>query len=229
MISQRKTLGLSQTDIAKLLNVSRPIIAKIEKGEKTLTSEQKSKLEKYFNSMAETQQDFRVNVPHKNIEKFKQVFLYVLEKVGAKPNVGLTVIYKLLYFIDFDYYERFEEQLMGLTYFKNDFGPTPKEFKAVVDEMIAAGEVEKVKSTYFKYEQEKFLPIQSPNLCLLNGAELEMVDSVLERYGDKTATQLSDISHRDTPWRATKDNQDIDYELAFYRPDEFSVGLPETL
>ena len=45
----------------------------------------------------------------------------------------MTVLYKLLYFIDFDYYEKFEEQLVGATYIKNHFGPTPVEFKKIVD------------------------------------------------------------------------------------------------
>ena len=41
------------------------------------------------------------------------------KKSAAKSNVGMTVLYKLLYFIDFDYYEKFEEQLIGATYIKN--------------------------------------------------------------------------------------------------------------
>jgi len=43
------------------------------------------------------------------IEKFKEVLLYILGKVGSKPNIGQTVLYKLLYFIDFNYYEKYEE------------------------------------------------------------------------------------------------------------------------
>ena len=53
----------------------------------------------------------RINVPQKNFQKFKEVLIYILNSVGAKPNIGETVIYKLLYFIDFDYYEKHEEQL----------------------------------------------------------------------------------------------------------------------
>lgn len=65
--------------------------------------------------------DIRISIPENNIEKFKQVFLYILSKVGAKPNVGQTVLYKLLYFIDFDYYELYEKQLMGLSYIAKRF------------------------------------------------------------------------------------------------------------
>ena len=61
----------------------------------------------------------------------------------------MTVLYKLLYFIDFDYYEKFEEQLVGATYIKNHFGPTPVEFKKIVESMESKGELETVKSKYF--------------------------------------------------------------------------------
>ena len=34
------------------------------------------------------------------IEKFISTFLYVLSEVGGKPNIGETVLHKLMYFID---------------------------------------------------------------------------------------------------------------------------------
>ena len=142
---------------------------------------------------------------------------------GAKSNVGETVLYKLLYFIDFDFYEKYEEQLMGLTYIKNTHGPTPREFKLVVDEMVSEGLVDKVSSKHFTYTQKKYLPVVKPDLKLLNAAELAMVDSVLDRYSDHSAAQLSQLSHDDTPWQMAGDKENIEYEYAFYRPERFSV------
>lgn len=223
MLNRRKDFGVSQEEIARVLGLSRPTIVKIEKGERALSAEEEVTLNTFFEGLTGDISTMRINIPQKNIDKFKQVLLYVLERVGARPNVGMTVLYKLLYFIDFDYYEKHEEQLMGLTYFKNTYGPAPREFKLVIDELIAAGEVEEVKSTFFKREQKKYLPRKTANLRILNGEELEMIDSVLDRYADRTATELSEMSHRDTPWKVAEDNEDLEYEHAFYRPDEFSV------
>jgi uncharacterized phage-associated protein len=50
-----------------------------------------------------------------------------------------------------------------------------------------------------------------------------MIDSVLARYGDMTAAQLTSISHEDTPWAVANDGEDIDYEHVFYRPEKLSV------
>ena len=79
--------------------------------------------------------------------------LYILEKVGGKSNVGMGVLYKLLYFIDFDYYEKYEDQLVGATYIKNHFGPTPVEFIKLAKQMMDQDELEEVKSKYFEKEQ----------------------------------------------------------------------------
>ncbi len=221
---KRTKFDISQEELAQIIGISRPTLRKIEKGERKLKKAEAEKIEKFFESLELDSSQMRINIPQKNIKKFEQVLLYILEKVGAKPNVGLTVLYKLLYFMDFDYYEKYGEQLMGLTYFKNHHGPTPKEFLKVVEDLKSKEKLEEVKSVFFNREQKKYLPRVEADLSVLNGRELEMIDDVLRRYSDKTASELSEMTHRDTPWKVTKNQQDIDYELAFYRSDEFSVG-----
>lgn len=167
--------------------------------------------------------DIRIAIPQRNKEKFKEVLLYILNKVGAKANVGKTVIYKLLYFIDFDFYELFEEQLMGLKYIKNKYGPTPLGFDNLIEEMEKAKELETVHSSSFSHAQQKYLPHREANLDVLTAKELKHINMVLDKHSDKTADQLSEFSHRDVPWIGTKDKQVIDYESVFYRTPETSV------
>lgn len=229
----REQYGMSQAELAKRLEMSRPTLIKVEKGERLLSRDEEEKIAEIFD-MAEGHpsgptDDVRISIPQKNVEKFKQVFLYVLEKTAGRPNVGMTVLYKLLYFIDFDYFEKYEEQLMGLTYIKNHHGPTPREFVKVVEEMKEVGEIEEVKSRYFTFEQRKFLPHQHADLSSLSAQEIAMVDSVLARYADKSATELSALSHEDTPWIAAEDGKDIEYDHVFYRPEKLSVKQYEAL
>lgn len=168
-------------------------------------------------------EDIRISIPQKNVAKFKEVFLYILSKVGAKPNVGKAVIYKLLYFIDFDYYELHEEQLMGLEYIKNTYGPTPLDFEEMCAEMISAGEIEKIESDFFYKHQTKYLPHREPNLDLLTAKELKHIDLTLDKHSDKTANQLSEFSHMDVPWIGAEEKKPISYEAVFYRTPETSV------
>ncbi len=141
----------------------------------------------------------------------------------TKTNVGETVLYKLLYFIDFDFYEKYEEQLIGATYIKNYHGPTPIEFKPIVEEMGKKGEIEKVRSKYFQYDQKKYLPRRKPDLSRLNAQEIKHIDEVLARLSNKNAQELSDYSHNDVPWITTEDGKPIEYEAVFYRSRKTSV------
>lgn len=247
ILEQRKKHNLTQDFLASKIGVSRPTYVQIEQGGRDLTITEARKLSGIFGIIfddfvqgndtsatveikkavkktKEEKREMRISVPRKNLEKFKEVLLYVLSKVGGKPNVGEAVVYKLLYFIDFDFYEKFEEQLIGATYIKNHYGPTPVEFKTIIDEMIKNGEMVKVEGKYFNYPQRKYLPIREPDLTKLKDArELRHIDEVIARLGDKNATELSEYSHEDTPWIVAKENQPLDYEAVFYRTPKTSV------
>jgi len=240
----REYKGISQQELAKLLGVSRPTVSQIESGERKISAVELVKLAEIFNISVEGLLDFkkepkvileeskkrkslkkqtRINVPQKNLEKFREVLLYILNKIGSKSNIGETVIYKLLYFIDFDFYEKYEEQLIGATYVKNNYGPTPAEFTEIVNKMIEEREIEKVKSEYFTYPQIKYLPLRRPDLSKLKANEVEVIDQVLDKLSDMNAAQISEYSHNDVPWLITEDKEPIEYEAVFYRKSPYSV------
>ena len=173
----------------------------------------------------------RISVPREQIKKFKEVFLYIIQKAGGKPNIGQTAIYKLLYFIDFDYYEKYEEQLIGARYMKNTHGPTPVAFKKILTELEQEGKVEEIKSKFYKYDQTKYLinPAVTPDLSVLSAQELAHIDWEIDRLSSLTAKQLSDLSHLDTPWKVAREKDELDYEYVFYRPKETSVREYEPL
>lgn len=244
----RKEKDFSQSYLAKQLGISRPTFVLIEQGRRDLSISQARELAKLFGMtlgdflagkeppktkviLEKTKKEpktettgIRINVPQKNIEKFKEVLLYVLQKVGAKPNIGETALYKLLYFIDFDFYEKYEEQLIGATYIKNKYGPTPIEFEKIIKDMEKKKEIEKVKSKYFTREQKKYIPLRKPNLTKLKDArELDHINDVLARLSDKNAKELTEYSHQDIPWITAKVGRPLEYEAVFYRTHKTSV------
>jgi len=166
--------------------------------------------------------------PKANPAKLREVLLYILEKVGAKPNIGETVLYKLLYFIDFDYYEKYGQSITGLTYVRNHFGPTPGlTFKEVVEGLKQSDELEVIETKFFSNNQRKYLPTKSIELELLSAKELDHINQELARLSDKNATELSDLSHKDTPWRIAKQGGPISYRDVFYRTDLTAVTEPQ--
>lgn len=239
----RDGLGISQGELASLIKIDRTSLSQIENDKRHLKDEEIVQLSKIFNIKADQLLGIepipdivlekndasdnivkpRISVPAKNIKKFKEVLLYVLSKVGAKPNVGETVLYKLLYFIDFNYYEKYEEQLTGATYIKNFHGPTPREFIKIVADMIEKKELEKITSKCFEFNQKKYLPLRTPDLSILNANEIKLIDDVLDKLSNLNAANISDYSHKDVPWVVTPQGKTIDYESVFYRTAPYSV------
>jgi uncharacterized phage-associated protein len=167
----------------------------------------------------------RISVPHLQVDKFKNVLLYLLERCAGKPNVGETVLYKLLYFIDFNYYEIYEEQLTGATYRKLPFGPVPQKLDSIINRMIDQNQLQRVKSVYYNLPQTRYLPLVKANLTILKASEKEVIDRVIEQMSDWSAAAISNYSHKDLPWEVTEEGKDIHYELAFYREAPYSVRV----
>lgn len=241
--TKRKALGLSQEDVASTLGISRPTYIQMEKGLRKPTPSQKAilsrvldvsneKVERYSEEIKPAVEDTDVlprEIPRENVEKFKQTLLYILNKVGSKPNVGQTALYKLLYFIDFDYYEKFEEQLIGAIYIKNTYGPTPISFAKIVRDMQRDRKIVEVKSEHFGYDQTKYIPAVEADVSILSGRELKHIDDEIQRLAHMSAKELSELSHIDTPWKVAGEKEILDYEHVFYRPEETSVREYEQL
>jgi len=250
LIRLRKNAGLSQADVASRLKVARATYLVLENGKTSPSLEQINRLADIFQvAPAVLIQDAQVEEPaevkkiqleeqsedikpreviREKVESLREALLYILDKIGAKPNVGETALYKLLYFIDFDYYEKTGRSITGLRYIKNHYGPSPAmTFKSVVEAMETNSELEIVETKFFGHKQKKYLPGVKPELKNLNADEIKHIDKELARLSDKTGRELSNLSHRDMPWLATKDGQTIDYQLAMYRTTETSVKEPE--
>lgn len=245
----RLKFDFSQDYLAKKIGLSRPTYMQMEKGERDITITEAQMLAEIFgmtlmdflsdttllekevvleterNKEKKSENEIRISVPIKNQKKFKTVLAYILKKVGGKPNIGMTAIYKLLYFIDFDYYEKFEEQLMGAVYIKNYYGPTPIMFTKIVEEMKAKNEIEEVKSKFYNREQRKYFlnPEYEIDLTQLSAQEIKHIDWELRRLADKTAKELSELSHEDMPWRVAKIGEQVQYNGVFYRDEKLSV------
>jgi transcriptional regulator with XRE-family HTH domain len=246
IIDLRKLKGLSQEDLAKGVKISRSSLTQIELGNRSVDVLELQRLSqvlefslddfmsKDFSAVQELEEkqeknskkeEERISVPTLQVEKFKNVLLYILERCAGKPNVGETVLYKLLYFSDFNYYELHEEHLTGAKYRKLPFGPVPQKLDRIIHQMIEDGQLQRVKTTYHGKVQKRYLPLEKADLTRLKGSEKEVIDRVIEQMSDWSAAMISDYSHKDLPWDVTEEGKEISYELAFYRELPYSVRV----
>ncbi len=239
----RKQKDYSQEDLSKILQIPRSSVAQIELGKRNLLVTELIKLSEAFGFSLDkflsmeyksktkieaveepvpVMQEMRVSVPILKEKKMRNILLYILERCGGKPNVGETVLYKLLYLSDFNFYEVYEEHLTGILYRKLPFGPVPQKLEPVIIKMIEKGELQRFKTEYHGYLQTRYIPLIKSDLKEMTAAEKYIIDRVIDRFSDWPASAISDYSHKDMPWKATEDGDIIDYELAFYRESPFS-------
>jgi transcriptional regulator with XRE-family HTH domain len=243
----RKSKGYSQDELAKLINISRPSLTQIELGNRNLSVIDLRNIAEILSVSIDNilsldyiieeidipaaedlkNQELRISKPVLDIEKMKNVLLYILRKCAGKPNVGETLLYKLLYFSDFNYYEIYEEHLTGAEYRKLPFGPVPHNLDSIINQMIENKMIDRFKTEYHGYPQTRYIPLINPNLKNLRASEKDIIDKVINQYSDWSASALSDYSHKDMPWLASKNGETIDYELAFYREYPYSARTYE--
>lgn len=240
----RKFKGLSQEDLARSIKISRPSLAQIELGNRGINILEFQKLSQVLvfsfddflsNQFVENfeisnevesksqKKEERIPKPNLQIAKFKNILLYILERCAGKPNVGEPVLYKLLYFCDFNHYELYEEHLTGAEYRKLPYGPVPQQINPIIHQMIDQGKLLRVKTEFQGNPQTRYLPLEKADLTQFRASEKEVIDRVLEQMSDWSDVSLSNYVQKDMPWVATKDGEPIDYELVFYREAPFSI------
>ena len=152
-----------------------------------------------------------------NKEKFKIALHYIIYKCGFRNTVGRTVLHKLLYFSDFNYFEFYKESITDEEYRNMERGPVPIHFESAIEELVNENKVRlgkrrlpcgKVMNRYFS--------VTEPEIDL-NEEELNVINQVIKDLSHMNGKQIGEYSLADEPAKITEDNEIIDYDLVFSR------------
>lgn len=223
----REEKGVSQDQFSKAIGLSRVAVSEVERGNRGVDSVELVKIAGFFNISTDAMLSDDKPGKFVGIEnnfkfepnKLKNIILYILEKCGGKPNLGETVLYKLLYFIDFDNFETTGKPMTGLNYVNRQFGPVPatKEYCAVIEQMQSAGKLKIFSQEYYGLIQKRYVALTNYEEESLGLKEIRIIDSVISRLSDMSARKIEDYVHEDAPWKLTKEKQTIPYCLVFDR------------
>jgi len=230
----REDMKINQAELAKKMGFSRPTITHIEAGKRDLEILELIKFAKIFkiDPASFLHDNERAKIKTKNInklhnfifhpEKLKNLILYILEKCGGKPNLGETVLYKLLYFCDFDNYEINGTSITGMNYVKLQFGPVPqaKEYKLVINKMIKNNDLKIITQKYHGMLQKRYIAMRESNQ--ISDQEKIIINEVIFKYSDMNARSIENFVHGDAPWRETGFQEIINYNLVFRREPPYA-------
>lgn len=155
--------------------------------------------------------------------KYQQTILYLCQKLGGEVR-GKKKLAKLLYFVDFDFFEKNQKSLTGDTYKALPMGPFPVALEDITSEMAKKKmiAIEKTEERNGYLPTEIYRCLINPDESILKSEEKEMIDRVAIKYGNLNGKQLEELSHSEAPYIGTELKKEIPYELSFYRGTDFS-------
>lgn len=155
-------------------------------------------------------------------EKYQNAILYLCRQLKGEVR-GKKKLAKLLYFADFDLYEKKQRSITGDVYRALPMGPVPSALEEVTATMV----LEKLLGVSPIEERDGYIPTEvytsltEPDLSVFSDEEKAVLDRVVLRYGHLNGKQLEELSHAEAPYIGTEPRQEIPYELAFYRGTDF--------
>lgn len=154
--------------------------------------------------------------------KYKSVILYLANKLGGEVR-GKKKLAKLLYFVDFDFFEKYEKPITGDVYGALPMGPFPRSLDKIVAALVRdhSIEVNSIEDRPGLLPTEVYSAKERPDVSVFDRKEIEILDRVVSKYGHLNGKQLEDLTHAEAPYIGTDLNKDIAYELSFYRGTDF--------
>lgn len=157
-------------------------------------------------------------------DKLKDAIVFV----AAHPKVrdlGLTKLYKLLYFADAAHLRERGESITGSEYIKYQHGPVPSRGEKLLRNLRREARVEVEKVPYGGVEMMSVRVTASPVWPSLTAGEIETLDAICSDLGADKAATLSHKSHAEPAWVAAAMLEKLSEELMMYGAAEDPDGL----
>jgi len=156
-------------------------------------------------------------------KKYQNAVLYFCQKLKGEVR-GKKKLAKLLYFADFDLYEKIQKSITGDVYRALPMGPVPVALEEITVEMAKKKMlgIKRVEEREGYNATEIYKCLIEPDLSVFDEEEKKMLDRIVVKYGHLNGKQLEELSHAEAPYVGTELRKEIPYELAFYRGTDFS-------
>lgn len=156
----------------------------------------------------------------KKHEKLRELILYISDRSETDERYGSTRLAKTLFYADFLFYTKHGRSITGERYIRKPNGPVPDSLLNVRDQMERKRELIVKERDHLGFRQKRPIAIRPPDLSAFSGEEIAMVDYVLSLFEGKSATEVSELSHRFEAWQLANDGEEIPYFTALLSDGE---------
>ena len=146
-----------------------------------------------------------------NVEKLQSLMLLIAGHPDVK-GLGLTKLWKLIYFCDVRALREEGESITGSEFIKYKHGPVPSRGEKNLKLLRRQGRIETEQKSVGGYVQTSVTPLASPDLSLFTKRERAIVTDVCRELGGLSAKRLSEISHEEPAWALASELDKLDEE-----------------
>jgi len=154
--------------------------------------------------------------------RLRELILYIANVCESDPHFGSVKLNKILWFADTFAFRKLGESITGAEYQKLPHGPAPKVLIPVIDKMLKDHELHVRSVTTFDLIQKRPIALREASLAQFTGEEIAIVDQVIAMVKERTAQQISDLSHG-AAWQVVAEGKLIPYEVAAFLASEQKV------
>ena len=152
-----------------------------------------------------------------NERKYKNAILFFAKRI-QNGTLGKLKMMKLLYYLDFDFFEKYGTSVTGDEYLRFENGPVPHMAEKIIREMDG----KQIKITRRKMgigynDQHHIEALADFDVRVFTKEELLMLEEIAGKWEKFTGAEMKSATHGEAPWIATKPNEVINYNLAYYR------------
>ncbi len=158
------------------------------------------------------------------VEKLRNLMLAIAGNPSVS-NLGLTKLWKLIYFADVAALREGGSTITGSEFVKYPHGPVPSRGEKHLKKLRREKLVDTRQGSTGPYVQTFVTAIGKPNMRVFSGEEGAIIERVCLELGQKTAKELSDMSHDEPAWARADELEKLDSELMFYGNAEDPEGL----
>lgn len=147
-----------------------------------------------------------------NDYKTEQLYLYLCTKLQGQPTFGITVMSKLLFYIDAVSYLKTKKPISNFTYVRQKYGITPKpdQLSYITGSLKAKDAIRTKVVPFFGYGQQRSEPLAQPDLKVFSSTEIANIEQVLDdAISSFSATEISEFNHRLWAWKLANDFEEI--------------------
>ena len=126
-----------------------------------------------------------------------------------------TKLWKLLFFVEADYFEKYGELISGVSYIKNSYGPTPSYpvAKKALEELKSGGYLIKNKEDIYIAKNDLFLKY-------LDDKKLDAIRATCEKYYKLSVNDICILAHKDPIFLGAEKNKVVDFGFVRYRDED---------